>query len=282
MARKELNVLSLSFLDLLSGALAAVIILFIVVPRASSEQVQAIEALERMEISVGELDSLLQVARGTIAREVYDQLTEQIAQLEAANRELREQVERLQQQVSTLQRVAQQLDSARAELQATRRQLAEARRNANQGGGSGAGQAIFGLDAELGIVASWSENVDVDLYVREKRSGEWCFFDNTRPGFATYLNDITSRTPGDTRYELVYQQKIKPGTYDVYIHLYSDRGTARVSGYAVIFPFKPNEKKVVFQQKTLTNQGLRRAQPPGGGGVKVATIRVTSNSISIE
>ncbi len=35
MARKEINVFGTSFLDLLSGALAAVIILFVIVPKLS-------------------------------------------------------------------------------------------------------------------------------------------------------------------------------------------------------------------------------------------------------
>jgi hypothetical protein len=280
MARKELNVLSLSFLDLLSGALAAVIILFVVVPKLSKEQAEAIEALEKMEVNISQLDSLLKSGKETMSSELYQQLSQQLEQLQSSNIQLKAQVEQLQTQVVTLQQAAKERDSIRAVLEHTRKQLDSARVAAS--GGGGAGQTIFGLDADLGIVASWQENVDVDLYVRERSTGQWCFFDNPRPSFASYLNDITSRTPGDTRYELVYQLKVKPGTYDVFIHLYSESGSAKVVGFAVLNPYKPNEHRVEFQSKTLVGHGIRKPQPPNGGGIKIGTLKVTLTSLSLQ
>ena len=45
MARKEINIFGTSFLDLLSGALGAVIILFIIVPKMSVQQQEALQEL---------------------------------------------------------------------------------------------------------------------------------------------------------------------------------------------------------------------------------------------
>lgn len=61
MARKEINVFSVSFLDLLSGALAAVIILYIIVPKMSQEQQEAVEQLEELQQQLQQMDSLMAV-----------------------------------------------------------------------------------------------------------------------------------------------------------------------------------------------------------------------------
>ena len=60
MARKEINIFGTSFLDLLSGALAAVIILFIIVPKMTQENIDAIEKVKKIEAVVESIDVALE------------------------------------------------------------------------------------------------------------------------------------------------------------------------------------------------------------------------------
>ena len=49
MARQEINIFGTSFLDLLSGALAAVIILFIIIPKMTKEDVELLEKVKEIQ-----------------------------------------------------------------------------------------------------------------------------------------------------------------------------------------------------------------------------------------
>ena len=55
MPRKEINTFSISFLDLIAGALGAVLILFIIVPKLTSEQQATLDKLEQFEQTQREL-----------------------------------------------------------------------------------------------------------------------------------------------------------------------------------------------------------------------------------
>ncbi|MBL4704740.1 MAG: VWA domain-containing protein [Flavobacteriales bacterium] len=78
MARKEINVFSIAFLDLLSGALAAVIILFVIVPKMSAEEEKLIKALGGMDVTVTTIADLLDKAKGAIPIDYYDSLVKSI------------------------------------------------------------------------------------------------------------------------------------------------------------------------------------------------------------
>ena len=72
MARKEINIFGTSFLDLLSGALAAVIILFIIVPKMTQENIDAIEKVKKIESVVENIDVALEEIKNRIPKEEYD------------------------------------------------------------------------------------------------------------------------------------------------------------------------------------------------------------------
>ena len=71
MARKEINVFSVSFLDLLSGALAAVIILFIVVPRIDIGEIKDLPELMKLKDHSINLETLLSRIRGSVPESDY-------------------------------------------------------------------------------------------------------------------------------------------------------------------------------------------------------------------
>lgn len=270
MARKEINVFSVSFLDLLSGALAAVIILYIIVPKMSQEQQQAIEQLEELQQQIQQMDSLMARLENTVPSALYEQIQHRLNAMQNAIDQLTEEVQRLQQQLarseSENENLRQQLEQARRELEAARE---EAQRNRNVSDGK-----IFGMDAELGIVCVWPENVDVDLYVEDLSNNNVCYYGNKVTLFGNLMEDVTSRASADDdRYELFYQKRIIPGQYRVYVNIYSNsHAPATVEGYVVLFPGRPSQKKIPYGPIYLNSVGQNAA---------VGVLTVTSTGISL-
>lgn len=87
-ARREINVFNIAFLDLISGALGAVIILYVAVPKQEAEVTNLEEFLsvekQRDDLAT-EKTSLMSEAR---------KLEEQIAQLEEQNKKIQEELEK--------------------------------------------------------------------------------------------------------------------------------------------------------------------------------------------
>ena len=113
MARKEINIFGTSFLDLLSGALGAVIILFVIVPKMSTHDQETIQELEELNIQVSEISSIMEQLENSVPADLYQQLEQQIEDmrntiasltahveaLQARNEALEEENQRLQQQI---------------------------------------------------------------------------------------------------------------------------------------------------------------------------------------
>ena len=286
MQRKEINIFSTSFLDLLSGALGAVLILFIIIPKMTLEQQDALDEIERLNVHTEELADLIEQARNSIPVDLYEQIQEQIRELQNTIDDLTRNVQNLQQRLQASEaenvQLRQQLEHTRRQLQDTQRQLQEAQRelerqqqqNRNVRDGK-----IFGTDAQLGIVCLWVEDIDVDLYVKNLASGEICYYGRKATSFGTLLEDITSRSSADDdRYELFYQQRVIPGKYLIYVNIYesadlSHATGATVDGYVVIFPGTGNEQKINYRQIRLTRRGE---------DVTIGTLTVTNNNITLE
>ena len=230
MARKEINIFGTSFLDLLCGALAAVIILFVIVPKQSQSP---------PEQTVPE-------------EEPCDQT---IAQLQQQNDLQAQEIEQLQQKVRSLER-----------------QLAESQQRRGVSSGK-----IFGIDAELGIVCQWRENVDVDLFVLNVATRKVCYYRNNNTDFGNMSEDIRGHTSDDGRYELFYQKKIVPGTYEVYVMIYSSdenpwNGTpANIEGFIVMHPGKQNQKLINYPKQCVSSTQR----------VVIGRLTVTNNSITL-
>lgn len=269
MARKEFNIFSISFLDLLSGALGALIIMFIVVPKMTVEQQETIETLDELNVHAANVAEMVEQLENSVDREVAEALQREVAAIQ-------ETAQRAQQAAQQLQEENEQLE---AELITERQARREAQQTADASASSGRGPEMFGVSAEFAVVSKWQEDLDVDLYFKDVSTGEWCFFRETDPGFAKYLADIRRRErQDDSGYEMVYQQVLKPGTYEVYLHLFSESGTANVETYAVFFPYTPREQKKSLPTRSITHD----SSPPNGGGYKLATIVLTQNSFSIQ
>lgn len=291
MERKEINIFGTSFLDLLSGALAAVIILFIIVPKMTSEQQSTLEEIERMNVQMEDLSHLMERLQNSVPQDVYEEIQAQMEALRNTADELREQVQQMQERLAAAesenqrlrreleqrQDVQQQNEQLQQRISQLEAQLQQQQPSTGQGISDG---KVFGMNAELGVVCQWSENVDVDLYVKNLSTGDICYYGAKNQPFGSLMEDITSRTsPDDDRYELFYQKKITPGSYQIFVNIYYgtnnrwDGTPAHVEGYVVMFPGKPNQIKIPYQPVVLTQ---------GGQNTIIGTLNVTPNHINLQ
>jgi archaellum component FlaC len=280
----------MSFLDLLSGALGAVLILFIIIPKITTEQQAALEQIDQLNVQVEQLSELMEQVRNSVPTEVFEQIQSRMEAMQNTIAELTNEVQRMQQRVSELERENSQLreqqEQSRAQLQQLREQLEQARQQLEearqqqqqQQQNNSQGEKIFGINAELGIVCAWPENIDVDLYVKNLETNEICYFSQTATAFGNLQEDVRSRrSQEDDRYELFYQSRIVPGQYQIFVGIYEKANldharTATVNGYAIMFPGKSNQKKIPFGQTVLTVPGQN---------IKVGTLTVKNNNINL-
>lgn len=123
MARKEINVFSVSFLDLLSGALAAVIILFVIVPKMDMKSKESAEIMEQLNLEATELEGMVKELENSIDIELYAELEKQFEELKQTIKnlnikvkELEEKIQQLEQQIQQLQQQVTQLQQENEEL----------------------------------------------------------------------------------------------------------------------------------------------------------------------
>ena len=99
MAKKEINIFSISILDILSGALGAIIILYIILPRFNAdtlEQVKELESLNATVVQVEQLEYMIDQLKNSVEKELFEKIEAQI-------KELKETVESLKKEIKTLQ-----------------------------------------------------------------------------------------------------------------------------------------------------------------------------------
>lgn len=276
MARKEINIFGTSFLDLLSGALGAVIILFIIVPKMTTHEQETIQELEELNIQVSEISSIMEQLENSVPSDLYYQLEQQIEEmrntisslaahveaLQERNSSLVEENQRLQQQVQEFEIIQRENQSSQERIRQLENRVQELEQELQEMQDTPteiSGGMIFGTNAELGVVCIWPENVDVDLYVKNTRTGEICYFRNKNHSWGNLLEDVRSHNNGDDRYELFYQTAIVPGEYQISVKIYTNvqspwNGTpAMVDGYAVLHPGKRNQKRLNFNTIRLNN-----------------------------
>lgn len=300
MKRGDINIFGTSFLDLLSGALAAVIILFIIVPKMSQQQIEVLAEIERLNVQVEELDEMTERLREYVPPEIMQELERQmdelrrtisdlenrvenlqesIAAVEADNQRLREEVESLSQCCENNDQLQDEVERLREDNQRLRERVAELEQTQQQEGISDG--KVFGVDAAVGVTCLWPENIDIDLYVKNLATDEVCYFSKKNTDFGNLLEDIITRSSDDDRFELFYQKRPVPGRYLISVNIYSGQSfdgagksrTATVNGYVVMNPGKRNQIKIPYGQKHLSVPGKF---------VNIGVLVVTENNISLE
>lgn len=276
MKKRDLNIFSVSFLDLLSGALAAVIILFVVVPKMTVEEQAAVETMDELELEADKLKEMVEQLENSVDSSVFQQLLQQVAimedalaQSQAAVSEMSARLESSQTQVENLEQDVARLERS---LEDYRRSAEEANQRAEEY------SKLFGIEAALAIVFQWEENMDIDLFLYSYEYDNWCSYHAGNQPFASLLKDIQEAT--DESYEMIYQEEVVPGKYDLYINIYDnkDAGTvANPSGYIIMYPGTDEEQRLNLGQ-------LRLAYDAGSGSeynsaTLVRTFTITETSI---
>lgn len=275
MARKEINVFGTSFLDLLSGALAAVIILFVIVPKMSSSDQEALREIQQAEVQVTELAEMIRQLENSVPQEQFDAIMQQIEELQQTIDNLNEQVNNMQQH---LEQTRQENEQLRRQVEQQQQRISELEEELDRQRQASQMGKIFGIDAELGVVCLWRENIDVDLYVTDLSTNMTCYFHQPRMDFGQLNEDITSRQSDDDRYELFYQRHLRPGRYRIEVAIYRQEtmrnaSSANVEGFVSLYPGKPNEIKIPYRRITLTQPGQM---------VTIGTLIVTDNNITLQ
>lgn len=191
MAKKQVNPFSIAFLDVMACALGAVLLLYVIVPKVSSEEVEAIR--EHREI-IDQIDSILERLEASVERDLYVQI-------------LRE-VEELQQQIEAMAAENRELQESLTEAQETIDQYINELRDSNF----------------VVITMSWSTNEqDVDLWIVDPQGNQFSYQDRNHSGVPGNLAADTRRGPGVEVWEAM---RPVPGAYRIYANLYSRGGNA--------------------------------------------------------
>ena len=81
---KEINLISISLIDMLAGALGATILLFVIVPKVSFADLEKLKALDSVELSKANMDSMLLRLEHVVPENDYQELLQSSAALQAS------------------------------------------------------------------------------------------------------------------------------------------------------------------------------------------------------
>lgn len=254
MARKDIQVFSMSFLDLLSGALAAVIILFIIVPKMDRETQETAEAIDNLNVNIENLDSIMQSLDGMVEQGVLDEINRElegmrdnldaaqqlIEELEEQVEQLEEQVEEMRQQIEDLQKYKEWMDNCGFTLE--------------DGCPVEPPKTTF-----MAISTAWEENsADVDMWVVTPSGKTFNYQDIRFPSEPGLLSRDSQEGPGIELFEILNPPS---GMYEIYLNLYSGNSASPdlrifypkgTKEYAEIDITSPYTGKVVSNMRLIT------------------------------
>lgn len=132
MARKEINIFNVSFLDLLSGALGAVIILYIIIPKMTASEQETIQTLEALKVEAQQVQDMMSQLQNSVDKELFEKLEEQIQSMQKNIEKLTQQVTEMsaqlkdaQSKLANCEQELEELKNIKDELDKVKQQLAE-------------------------------------------------------------------------------------------------------------------------------------------------------------
>lgn len=256
MARKEINIFGTSFLDLLSGALGAVIILFIIVPKMTNTEHDVIQKLKELEDVAGNIEDILSKLENTVPKETLELIETELNELRQQTDVLRKELVELKEEVKAVQDenddLHRQVEEKERELEQLRQQVSDVteklkeadRRNST----ANTVEKTLGVFARFGILCRWEEtDADVDIGV-QKFGGtpEHCWRMHPSKPWGILGEDVRERTFDENeRFELFYVPEIVPDVYTAWANIYDgSRGQrANVHATLIFHPGKPDEMR---------------------------------------
>lgn len=256
MSRREINIFGTSFLDLLSGALGAVIILFVIVPKMNAEDVELLDKVKTIEAIATDVDEVIRKLENSVPKEVLEQIEKELSDLKEDVRRLHEETERMKRAVEAITARNEQLEEQVArqeeEIGRLRAQLAEATRRIEQeeenNRTANTVEKTLGVFAQFGILCRWSET-DTDVDIGVQRFGDdpdqcWRMYPSKPWGILG--EDVRERAfEEEERFELFYVPRIHPDIYTAWIDIYegSHGQRADVLCTLIFHPGKPDEQR---------------------------------------
>lgn len=312
MKNKSMNVFNIAFVDILTGALGAVIILFIIVPKMDQKSAALLDKIQEIDSLSISIDSLLLTLKDTISAESFaliqkhndelqsflkevdneiksyeDSLTIKNKKISSQQKELADlrfmlkyEKQKNKQQQTIASKQIKQKTTRQSKQQTTPRvasNTASSTTTSTTKQPKKRGDFIFGFNPELAVILNWEDkNADVDLYMKNGKT--FCDEENRSTSFGKWVK--IPRKFRTTPTEMIIQKdEIVPGKYEIYAHVYRPKkgATVTITGFASINPERTENNKVDFGKMTISN-----TKPPykSGGGVLIGTLVVKEKSIS--
>lgn len=214
MARKGIELFSVSFLDLLSGALGAVILLYVIVPRITisaeelEEQKKLSEEVKRLGLDIEKLKDVLPQDKFSQVQQQMQDVLKAKADIEARitnlQRRLRECTQLKDRNQEAIEELQQQLEAEKSALKQCESDYARIE-----------GSGKFAL-----ITMSWNTTDDVDLHIIDPDGRLFNYEHKTNPGSTAELTLDNTQGPGLEVWSLINPP---PGRYTLYSNLYKKR-----------------------------------------------------------
>lgn len=257
MSDKKINIFGTSFLDLLCGALAAVIILFVVVPKGVPEDPELIKEIEELKAVTSDLKTAIEELKNSVPKEIFEKIKEEIeavnkkvSELTAVVEKLEQQIKRMESENANLRTKVKQQDE---EIKQLRQRLAELEQQVktekSKNSTANTIEKTLGVFAKFGVLCKWNEKeTDVDMGVqRFGYEPEQCWRNFPNKKWGILGEDIRERVDDDSgeRFELFYVPQIYPDEYTVWVNVYkgSSGSQASVTCIMVFHPGKSDERK---------------------------------------
>ena len=240
---REINIFSMSALDLFASALGAFILIAIILFPYFPNTGDSPERVAEVRAELAQVQRELQQTQVDLreCRSEVEQLLDQLQQSQSSLQTCRSELERIQEELQQIQ----------SSLPACRSQLAQAEAQ------------LDSCQAELKrrfllILISWSTRDDVDLHIIDPRGREYYYAASSFSGSAAKLEEDNTTGPGN---EIWLHPEAIPGDYRILYNLFSNRG----SGVTVRGSMLTPEGKTPFRDRFLSREGDK---------VNIVTVRV--------
>lgn len=308
MNKKEINPFSIAFLDLMSGALAAVIILFVIVPKSDFKVDLIDDKFQAINTGFGEIDSIISSWMNVMSKEEITFILDKTSKMQVSFKELEESSRILQVRLDETKQENKQLNMrlnlAERKLEQLKKKEPIQPQTASTSGSfsaktpsknhsensatetvtkesnpakvEGKGDFLFGINAPFAAMITWEDNsYDVTLHLKDEK-GTLCDFYQRKTSFAQWVKLPNKFTT--TPYEAIIQNELAPGTYEIHAHIKRPKkgGRINIAGFVAINPEGGSPKKIDFGQMEITE-----SLPPhrSGASTKIGTVIITENDI---
>ena len=126
MAKREINVFNVSFIDLLSGALGAVLILFIVIPKLTGDIkiiIDQMEQLQELKVEVNDIEKMMKDLKKSVPKDELKKMQGKFTALENKIKDLTSTITELDKEIKLLQTKAAECDEQRKKLREQKKKL---------------------------------------------------------------------------------------------------------------------------------------------------------------